>query len=256
MNQHELIARWNDARGWTAKSHIEKLLIDGGSSLHKLRTLLPDEPRSHVEIRSAIRKLQNDSAAATIFDLLDQKLNPAVVRVAIGAAKIHANSKFDVAPMVVAYLRQLLAREIGVPYLRDLAKKRAVKPSTAQLTDTELIEALLMRSAADGDVAARADAQGAIRNALHEYRQRVIADALRPSRATVGRVAAACRILGLPMPSAHQPVDAHQLRQRKRVLARLYHPDVSGTQATTSDFNAVMNAVAVIETYNRTNQAR
>lgn len=270
MNQDELIERWRNATTWAAKSHIEQMLIEAGSSTVKLRKLLPNVKQQSIGIRGMIRSLKNDAIIQEIFELLDKKLNPRIVMHAIRAAKATAQSKSDIARLTLSYVRKLLAREISVMYIKKLAQTRsrtkpfsrapraphAPKPGHWRSVD-ELISALIELNATEGDEPTRASARAAIKLALEEYRRRVARarehqeQSQRATRAHEDTLTAACRVLGLVKPRDGKPVDAEQLRVKKRALARVYHPDATGTNDTADQFAAVMHAADVIERYNQ-----
>ncbi len=61
----------------------------------------------------------------------------------------------------------------------------------------------------------------------------------------------ACRTLSIDPPKPGEPIDHNTLRARKRVLVRAFHPDMSGTDATREQYEAVLAACDVVEQYNQ-----
>lgn len=65
-----------------------------------------------------------------------------------------------------------------------------------------------------------------------------------------GQIIDACRTLKLDPPRRNEPVDLKQANTQKRRLARAYHPD-SGSRGTEAQYQQVLEAYEVLETYNQ-----
>lgn len=68
-----------------------------------------------------------------------------------------------------------------------------------------------------------------------------------PSRASVERASAE---LGVPAPERGMMADMKLARERKRVLAKKYHPDVTGNEDSRPMLDAALAAFRVLEDYN------
>lgn len=62
----------------------------------------------------------------------------------------------------------------------------------------------------------------------------------------------ACAILGMDPPKRGEPVNLDAARQRKKKLARVYHPDANGggNEGTNAKYHEVLNAFSALEEYN------
>jgi len=67
---------------------------------------------------------------------------------------------------------------------------------------------------------------------------------------TRNEVLAACRALDIAPPPPGAPADLAAAKKQRKKLARLYHPDVQGTDAARDKFAQVMAAYLTLEAYN------
>lgn len=62
----------------------------------------------------------------------------------------------------------------------------------------------------------------------------------------------ACRTLCLDPPRVGEKIDMNLVNRQRKKLARVYHPDVVGNNATVDQYRSIMDAYQVIQTYTET----
>lgn len=248
---------------WLTRSAIESTFLAAGYSPEVVANGF-EEKVSRVRLRAALRALPDESAdsLAWLFARLDAKLKPHIVAQAIKARGVYGAPASTI-------VHRVLTRSIS---LDDLKRNAARKPArgpverllnrlfgqfpnvpdefrvfarrTVQQT-LDSIEENLRRQEEVRAQRMRARAEAFAQAQAQEARRRLVVQ-----MPTMG-IAQACQVLGLPTPIAGQRVDPDLLRQQKRVLARQHHPDVTGNAASAVQFDQVMKAADVVESYNR-----
>lgn len=86
---------------------------------------------------------------------------------------------------------------------------------------------------------------------LSRLRQREKRDRMLHVTVKYPQVVAACLALCMDPPSRNQPADLSLARSKKKKLARVYHPDVTGgDEGTRAKYEETLSAYAVLEDYN------
>lgn len=86
---------------------------------------------------------------------------------------------------------------------------------------------------------------------LSRLRQREKRDRMLNVTVKYPQVVAACLALCMDPPSRNQPVDLDVARSKKKKLARVYHPDVTGgDEGTRAKYEETLSAYSVLEDYN------